>query len=144
MKIEVNGNSYDVEVIGKKAIVNGKQIDLEIDEEDEIVIGQDHFFLDFLEEGEPSLMIVNGLSYVVTKSVLESTQVRDLKAPIGGQIIGIFASEGDSVARGQILVTLEAMKMENQVKSTVKGRIKAVRVKKGQLVKSGETLLTFE
>ena len=56
----------------------------------------------------------------------------------------VFVTAGDDVVRGQVLVTLEAMKMENQVKSTVKGRIKAVKVKKGQLVKGGEVLITFE
>lgn len=144
MKIEVNGNFYNVEVTGNKAIVDGKQIDLKLDKEEEIVIGENHYFLDFFEEGETSLMIINGFSYLVTKGVLDNAPFGELKAPIGGQIMDVFATAGDDIVRGQVLVTLEAMKMENQVKSTVKGRIKAVKVKKGQLVKGGEVLITFE
>ena len=76
MKIEVNGNFYNVEVTGNKAIVDGKQIDLKLDKEEEIVIGENHYFLDFFEEGETSLMIINGFSYLVTKGVLDN-------APLG-------------------------------------------------------------
>jgi biotin carboxyl carrier protein len=143
MKIEVNGNCYEVEISRNKATVNGKAFELKLDGE-EITINGKHFFLDFLEEGEPSLMIINGLSYLVSKSSSEGITAKELRAPISGQIVDVFVTEGSYVVKGQLLLTLEAMKMENQMKSSVKGRIREVKVKKGQLAKSGEVLLTFQ
>ena len=143
MKIEVNGNYYDVELARNKATVNGKEFDLKLNEE-EITLNGEHFFLDFLEEGEPSLMIINGMSYLVSKSTLDGIYAKELRAPISGQIVDVFVTEGSYVVKGQLLLTLEAMKMENQMKSPVKGRIREVKVKKGQLAKSGEVLLTFQ
>lgn len=143
MKIEVNGNQYEVEISGNKAIVNGNPLDLKFNEE-VITLNGKQFFLDFLEEGEPTLMIINGISYLVSKSASEGLSAKELKAPIGGQIVDVFVAEGEDVVKGQLLLILEAMKMENQMKSPVTGRIKQVKVKKGQLAKGGEVLLTFE
>jgi biotin carboxyl carrier protein len=142
VKIDVNGNCYEVEITGNKARLDHKEIDLKLNEEG-ITIDGKQYFLDFFEEGEPSLMIINGISYLISKTTSEGIPIRELKAPISGQIADVFAKDGSNVVKGQLLVVLEAMKMENQMKSPVKGRIKEVKVKKGQLVKNGEVLLTF-
>ena len=143
MKIIVNGNCYDIEINGNEVKINDKEIEIKSNEE-EITIDGKQFFLNFFEEGDPSLMIINGISYLVSKNELENTLVKELKAPISGQIVDIFATKGKDVLKGQLLIILEAMKMENQLKSPVKSRIKEVKVKKGQQVKSGEILVTFE
>lgn len=143
MKIEVNGNDYDIEILGNKAKVNGESIDIKLNEE-EILINGKKFHLDFIEEGEPSLMIINGMTYLVSKSALAGISVRELKAPISGLIIDVLVAAGSEVNKDQPLVILEAMKMENQIKSPLKGRIREIRVDKGQSVKTGEVLVTFE
>jgi biotin carboxyl carrier protein len=143
MKLEVNGNILDVEIAGSKAIVDGRQVELKYGD-GEIAINGKKFYLDYFEEGEPSLMIINGMSYVVSKATSQALSVRELRAPIGGQIIEIFAAADSRVVKGQLLVVLEAMKMENQIKSPVSGKIREVKVKKDQLVKTGDILLTFE
>lgn len=142
MKVDVNGNCYDVEIIGNKVRINGRKIEL-CQNEEQITIDQNQFFLDFIEEGDPSFLIVNGMSYLVSKSVTESTLVKELRAPISGQIVDVFVTEEKDVAKGQLLVVLEAMKMENQIRSPANGRIKEVKVKKGELVKTGQVLVTF-
>jgi biotin carboxyl carrier protein len=143
MKIEVNGNDYDIEILGNKAKVNGENIDVTLNEE-EILINGKKFHLDFIEEGEPSLMIINGMTYLVSKSAVGSISVRELKAPISGLIIDVLVTAGSEVNKDQPLVILEAMKMENQIKSPLKGRIREIRVDKGQSVKTGDVLVTFE
>jgi biotin carboxyl carrier protein len=144
MRIDVNGNPYEIEIIGNKARVNKDEIDLKLNEEGEgIMIGGKKFHLDFFEEGEPSLMIINGASYLISKTESENATIKELKAPISGQIVDVFAAAGSKVAKGQLLLVLEAMKMENQMKSPVAGMIKEVKVIKGQLVKRDETLLVF-
>ena len=143
MKVEVNGNDYDIEVLGNKARINSEEIDLKL-EEDEIMILDKKFHLDFLQEGQPSFMIINGMAYNVSKSVFSSTALKELKAPISGQIIDVSATPGTELKRGELVIILEAMKMENQIRSPLKGRVKEIKVKKGQSVRLGDILLTFE
>jgi len=156
MKVEVNGNEYDIELLGNKARINNHNITLKMNQ-DEITISEGNmkknnnnkenekkFHLDFLQEGESAFMIINGMAYNVSKSVSAGTAIEQIKAPISGQIIDVSATSGKEVKKGEVLVTLEAMKMENHVSSPIEGRIKEIKVKKGQAVKSGDVLLTFE
>ena len=145
MKIEVNGTNYDLEIIGDKAIVDGKEIDIKLNEdEDEITIGRDIFRCDFVEDGEPSLMIINGMTYVVSRIFASNSVFKEVKSPMTGKIVGVFVKPGNEVKRGQLLVVLEAMKMENQIRSPVNGRIREINVNEGQSVDTGQILLTFE
>lgn len=144
MKIEVNGSVYDIEIIGDRAIIDDKEIGIKLNEdEDEITIGKDVFRCDFVEDGEPSLMILNGMTYVVSR-VASNSASKDVKSPMTGKIVGVFVKIGNEVKRGQLLVVLEAMKMENQIKSHANGRIREIKVCEGQSVNMGEILITFE
>ena len=145
MKIEVNGTNYDIEIIGDKAIIDGKEIGIKLNEdEDEITIVRDIFRCDFVEDGEPSLMIINGMTYVVSKISARNSVIKEVKSPMTGKIVGVFVKPGNEVKRGQLLVVLEAMKMENQIKSHANGRIKEANVSEGQSVNAGELLISFE
>jgi pyruvate carboxylase subunit B len=68
----------------------------------------------------------------------------ELTAPMPGLIIRVEVNEDDQVERGQGLVVIEAMKMENELKATAAGRVMEVKVKSGQAVDKGETLLVIE
>jgi pyruvate carboxylase subunit B len=68
----------------------------------------------------------------------------EVAAPMPGLVIKVEVSEGDAVERGQGLVIIEAMKMENELKATTAGRISDIRVAAGQAVDKGETLLVIE
>jgi biotin carboxyl carrier protein len=143
MKIEVNGSIYNVEIIGEKVKVNDKELIIKSNQ-DKITIEEKTFHLDYLEEGESSLMIIDGMTYLVSKSSLTHTSLKEVRAPISGKIMDVFAEEGIKVKEGQVLIVLEAMKMEIQIKSSTSGTIKKIRASKGQSVKTGEILVTFE
>ena len=143
MKIQVNGSIYDVEIIGEKAKVNDKELIIKSNQ-DKITIEGKTFHLDFIEEGESSLMIIDGMTYLVSKSSLTHTSLKEVRAPISGKIIDVLAGEGIKVKEGQVLIVLEAMKMEIQLKSPTSGTIKNIKASKGQSVKTGEALVTFE
>ena len=143
MKIEVNGSIYNVEIIGEKVKVNDKELIINSNQ-DKITIEEKTFHLDYLEEGESSLMIIDGMTYLVSKSSLTHTSLKEVRAPISGKIMDVFAEEGIKVKEGQVLIVLEAMKMEIQIKSPTSGTIKKIRTSKGQSVKTGEILVTFE
>jgi biotin carboxyl carrier protein len=144
MKIKVNGTTYDIAIIGEKVKVNNKELMVKSNQ-DNITIEGKTFHLDFAEEGEESsLMIIDGMTYLVSKSSLTHKTLKEMKTPISGKIIDIFAEQGSKVKEGQVLIVLEAMKMEIQIKSHTTGAIKEIKASKGQSVKTGEVLVTFE
>jgi geranyl-CoA carboxylase alpha subunit len=67
-----------------------------------------------------------------------------LKAPMDGAIVDVLVNEGSKVTKGQLLVVLEAMKMEHPLKSGVDGVLKRLQVKVGDQVKNRQILLEVE
>ena len=64
-------------------------------------------------------------------------------APMPGTIVSVNVSNGQSVKAGDVLVVLEAMKMENEIKAPSDGTITSVVVAKGESVDTGATLVTL-
>jgi biotin carboxyl carrier protein len=64
-------------------------------------------------------------------------------APFDGVVVAIPGISEQRVGVGSPLIVLEAMKMEHRIEAPVAGNVKDVRVKPGDLVKSGATLLTI-
>lgn len=69
---------------------------------------------------------------------------RDIKAAMPGKVIKILVEVGQSIELSAGLVILEAMKMQNEVRSHGAGRISAIRVTVGDTVASGQVLVTLE
>ena len=67
-----------------------------------------------------------------------------VKAPMPGKIISIAVSAGQSVKRGDVLLILEAMKMQNEISAPADGKVSTVQVSAGQSVKPGEVLIVLE
>ncbi|MBT8768340.1 geranyl-CoA carboxylase subunit apha [Metapseudomonas boanensis] len=67
-----------------------------------------------------------------------------VKAPMDGAIVDVLVSEGERVGKGQLLVVLEAMKMEHPLKAGIDGIIRCVQVIKGDQVKSRQLLVEIE
>ncbi len=65
-----------------------------------------------------------------------------LKAPMPGLVVTIPVSDGQDVAKGDVLIILESMKMQNELKSPRDGKISRVRVKVGDSVERKQTLLS--
>ena len=62
-------------------------------------------------------------------------------APMPGLIVRVYVQPGDEVAAGQGVIAMEAMKMENELRSTTAGTVKAVLVQPGQAVEKGAVLV---
>ena len=67
-----------------------------------------------------------------------------LIAPMPGMIVRVAVQVGDTVQPGQGLVVMEAMKMENELRATTAGTVKAVRAQPGTAVEKGAVLLELE
>lgn len=67
-----------------------------------------------------------------------------VKAPMDGAIVDVLVSEGERVSKGQLLVVLEAMKMEHPLKAGVDGVIRRVQVSQGDQVKNRQVLVEVE
>ena len=77
------------------------------------------------------------------KSAAGSTAAETIVAPMPGTILRVEVNIGDSVAQGDTLLILEAMKMENEIVSPVDGTVASVNTTKGSSVNAGELLVSL-
>ena len=96
---------------------------------------------------------VNGTPYkvemekapkVVVKPAAASTGKSGVKSPLPGVILDIKVNVGDTVKKGQVIIILEAMKMENNINADKDGKITAINVNKGDSVLEGTDLVIIE
>ena len=73
----------------------------------------------------------------------EGSKVNDVKAPMPGMVLDIRVSEGEAIKKGDAILVLEAMKMENIIKSPTDAVIKKINVKKGLAVEKNQVMITF-
>lgn len=71
-------------------------------------------------------------------------ELKELNAPMPGLVLEFRVSPGDVVNEGDPLVVLEAMKMENILKSPGTATVKAIEVSKGDAIEKNQVLITFE
>jgi biotin carboxyl carrier protein len=68
----------------------------------------------------------------------------EIKAPMPGKIVRVLVEEGTEVEKGSGIIIVEAMKMQNEMKSPRAGVVKSVNVKPGDTVNAGDTLALIE
>jgi biotin carboxyl carrier protein len=68
----------------------------------------------------------------------------EIKTAMPGKIVRILAAEGDSVEKGDGVIVVEAMKMQNEMKSPKSGTVKEIRFAEGDTVNAGDILVVIE
>ena len=68
----------------------------------------------------------------------------EVTAPMPGKILSVKANPGQAVKKGEVILLLEAMKMENEVVAPQDGTIASVNVSSGDMVESGDVLATMD
>jgi len=91
----------------------------------------------------PGGLLLNDLTHAPVISQV-SARSGTLKAPMDGAIVDVLVSEGTAVSKGQLLMVLEAMKMEHPLKAGIDGVITRVQVRLGEQVKNRQVLLEVE
>jgi biotin carboxyl carrier protein len=76
-------------------------------------------------------------------SVADSGEFQ-LKAPMPGMVVAVPVTEGQAVEKGQVLVVLESMKMQNELKSPRAGTVGRIRVKAGENVEQKQALVSVQ
>lgn len=72
---------------------------------------------------------------------LNTKKINDIKAPMPGLVLKVLVDEGQEFKKGDNLLVLEAMKMENILKAPTDGTVKSVKIKSGDKVEKNEVLL---
>jgi biotin carboxyl carrier protein len=163
-KLKVNGSlDFKVEKEADQLSINDKQVSADIQQlgpsayhiindlrsYNAEVIGLDR-------ETKTAEIKVNGNVYTVAAkdqfdilldqlglSTLNTAKVSEIKAPMPGLVLKLFVEEGGEVKKGENLFILEAMKMENIIKSPADVTVKTVKIKPGDKVEKGQVLLIF-
>ena len=89
----------------------------------------------------------HALDELIQQLGMDKPKVRKIKsfnAPMPGRIINVLVAVGDDVDAGTPLISLEAMKMENTLKSSGIGKVKTIHVAAGAIVEKGAALFEFE
>lgn len=139
-KFAINGNNYEVEILGfedniAKVEVNGTMYDVEIQKDLKVPKTPT---LVRAEAPKPTLKETK-----IPKNITRTTNLA-IKAPLPGTIIQVLVKAGDKVTIGDKLLTMEAMKMENNVVSEKNGTVRVVNVKPGDTVMQNDVLVEIE
>ena len=143
-RVSVDGNEFLVD--GKKTgrtnyslIVDDRSFEIEVDNTDDeyrVLVDGRNYRIDLVDERR---VRVGG-----TQTGLELQGRQSVSVPMPGKIIAVLVTEGDAVEKGQGLVIVEAMKMENEVRSPVTGTVREIKVKPGDTVEGGAVLVIVE
>ena len=163
-QVEIEGDSFEVEVQNPRgrATVDGQEYNVDLRCVDGrwlySLIVDDRPYEAFVEEKEESYSVtIQGepfeVSVVDPKAARLARMVQrpeapiaeyPIKAPLPGLIVAVEAEPGKTVKKGQVLVVLEAMKMENDLTAPRDATVREVMVSGGDKVDKGQVLLTLE
>lgn len=161
--IKVNENSYQVDLKNGEFTLNNEQIKPEI-----IAVSETRYLMmlnnkaipvvvsnvegaktfQFEIEGEKYNINLKDKYDLLLKSLgmdqLMTAKVEDIKAPMPGLVLDIKVEVGQEVKKGDALMVLEAMKMENMIKAPADGVVKSIEVEPQQAVEKNTVLIAFE
>lgn len=163
-KVTVNNNfEFNIETANEVLIVNGTATELDVlqlnDKTQHIIHNGKSYNVEVVEINRPEKIAkikVNGAVYDISVATqldlllkqlgmenLNSNKIAQLKAPMPGLVLNILVSEGDEVKKGDSLLVLEAMKMENIIKSPSDATVKKIEVVKGDKIEKNTVLIHF-
>ena len=108
-----------------------------------------------VRDGERKIVFTEGCEYVICEPGRSAGRFVggeertpegswQIKAPMPGKVIKLNVAEGDEVRKNQTLAIVEAMKMENEIKSSLEGVVKKIYVAAGDLIDAQRPLIELE
>jgi biotin carboxyl carrier protein len=152
--LTLDGTEYTVQVHGNTFIVNGHPFVVGFQDDGTLTV--DGIAYDIELDGDNA--IVEGIAHSVQLSGLDAgpvaagparaaaatTGAGAIHAIMPGSIVRVLVEQGDQVAAGDVLLVLEAMKMENELKAPIPGVVKTIHVQPGQTVEMNALLAEIE
>jgi len=135
-KIKTNGVEYEVQihkVEGNFAHLTVNEVDFEVEVEGMTI-------------ANPTRMSINNVAKPVepeTSVVIPKNpkSANEMRSPLPGTVLELRVKKGDTIKKGQVLLILEAMKMENSIQAECEGIVEEIKVHKGDSVLEGDVLL---
>jgi len=162
-KISIENSSFNIEKKEHFLSLNGKEISHDLlknpNRKYHLIVDNLSYQIQVLQKETSSGKLIlrinnrvittnldNKLTELLKKMGMESgkKKLKDLKAPMPGLVLDILTKEGEQVIEGQELIVLEAMKMENAIKSPQDGVIRSINVQQKDKIDKNHTLLSFE
>ncbi len=139
--ILLNNRKIQAEVVSN----NGSQMTLFIDNKFYNIVSENENQISVNNE-DYAVGVVDEQIQKMLKTSPDSAQKKEVivSAPMPGLIVEIEVKEGDKVSANQGIMIVEAMKMQNEMKSPKDGIVKKIYVKNGQTVNSGDSLISIE
>jgi len=134
-KYTINGNVYKVTVNRIEDTVA------------EVEVNGTTYKVEMNKPAQKQIVTINRPAQTFVAPVTKPQQVTGitvLRSPLPGIILDIFCKVGDSIKKGQKIMILEAMKMENVINAEKDGIVKEIKVKKGDSVLEGAELILTE
>jgi len=152
INIEIKNNSYIAELDNKKYNIDCNFISSNVLS---ILIENKSYIVYLAEDKDKFYLLINGEEFIIEKKKEEvlqseiadesSAQIDNVvTAPMPGKVIKINVSEGEKVKKNQVLAILEAMKMENELRSPVNGEVKKILVKLNELVEAFQPVIELD
>lgn len=125
------------------AISNNKSFDVKLENSD----FNNRSYVVSVNTNKYTIKISNELDLLIKEmgfSVGSTKKTNEIKAPMPGMILSVNIKKGQKVKEGEILVILEAMKMENAIESPNDGIIKSIHITSGDTLEKGELMIELE
>lgn len=148
MKLVSGGLPADVLLEGEAAVIDGRRVPFRVSRRDGEIIAIETdgriFAVRAIREGRRALVWCAGRAYgldTVSTTPRTRESAGDLLAPMPGLIRRVEVSAGSAVSRGQVLMVLEAMKMEHAIRAPRDGVVSRIAYGEGDLVEAGTPLV---
>jgi len=138
--VQINDEVYEIDFFKAheniySLIIDHQSYEVDVDELDNgaysVMLKDDHFDVQVVDERKKKLAEKLGAG--------ESGQ-QEVKSPMAGSIWKLLKNKGAEVKEGEVLIILEAMKMENEIRSPIDGVVTSVDVEEGSTVSAGTRL----
>jgi biotin carboxyl carrier protein len=147
-----NAGTFEINLGGKKINADLRQAG---PTSFSVIIGSRSFDLDVIRQGEDFVIVSRNGSMRLTledarRRLMNARNAREvsgkvqMRAMMPGRVLSVAVKVGDDVTANQGVLVIEAMKMENELKSPKAGKVVEVKVTAGQTVEKGELLIVIE
>ena len=161
-EVTVEGETFLIEIEDEKVFVNGQAYTVDMQSIDDLnlysLLVDNNSYETFIEEAEDQFQVLLQTGEMYSVQVKggrpRSTVVKEpfripgvetaVKAPMPGLVVDVLVTEGQQIVAGEVLVILESMKMENELRAQWDGTVQSIHVLPGDVAGQDQALVTVQ